>query len=271
MNVFSTTLNNLELWCSNNFVVVNYLYNLTASIVLRLLRDTGSDSLNVSIVSNRFSREMNTPNKIIYSVTGKNGMTETFSRNFIKMPDKRIRLRSLSSFFPVVQHVYQYILTSLHMEYSRIDAVRYDIETGSVFLSVPNNPTAANTAVVSRSMDTRTSGSFAFTVTSIWCPILLMLFKRHYKTILSDDRLTNYFTHYLLVYFTDSRVENFFNCNFNIDFGFHFDTKRIKDITPMPTTVAAECGLKTSVIDNSSSMIVCETLLFMFDIQQNEK
>jgi len=98
-----------------------------------------------------------------------------------------------------------------------------------------------------------------------------MLFNRCYKTILSSDRLTNYFTHYLLLYFTEGRAENFFNSNLKVEFTYSFDTNRLKGVNALPVTVANLNNSKSNLINNDDDTIISETILFLFDIKEDKE
>jgi len=143
------------------------MYNTTVNIVLDLFKNVDSDILSVSIVSTRYNKDSITPHGIVYTVTEKNGVPKFYDRKFVAMPDRNIRLRSFSSFFPLVQHMYQFIFQSLTMHTVNVTAVRYDIETQQLTINVPNNPSASNTAIATRNFDTRGSSNFSFIVTSV--------------------------------------------------------------------------------------------------------
>jgi len=87
---------------------------------------------------------------------------------------------------------------------------------------------------------------------------------------LKDDRLTNYFTHYLITYFTDYRPENFFNSNLVINFTFSFDKTGLSLDEALPLTIANENNLKTSLVNIDDDLTISEALLFMFDLENDK-
>jgi TctA family transporter len=83
------------------------------------------------------------------------------------MPDKKIRLRELTDHLPFDTKSYQSFFSSLNLLQANVNVTRYDIETASLMINVPNNPSAANTAIATRSLDTRGSESFALSINSL--------------------------------------------------------------------------------------------------------
>jgi len=75
----------------------------------------------------------------------------------------------------------------------------------------------------------------------------------------------------LVTYFTEGRSENIFNSNLFINFSYSFSPKLLKRVTAMPTTIAAERRLKTSLVNNDDPVVICETILFIFDIESERK
>jgi len=86
---------------------------------------------------------------------------------------------------------------------------------------------------------------------------------------LSSDRLANYFTHYLLTYFTEGRPENFFNTNFQITFSYKVNKERLAKLNVLPVTVANATDLKTGLCDLNNDTTACELMLYMFDIDDD--
>lgn len=267
--IFNKALNNLKLWSANSNIVVVYVYNLVFNMIDNLMKGYDGSTMDVKIISRRFTRDSNFPCGISYYVTKSDGTEYKTTKNFISMPKHDIKLRNIMRHIPLPHKTYQSIMSSLKLFNTNVNAVRYDIETGSALLNVPNNPSVQNTAIVSRSVDSRGSENFAMTVTGIWCHILLLLFSKYYKIILRDERLVSYFTHYLITYFTDYRPENIFNTNFEINFSFKFDKNKLRMDDALPLTVANEFDLKTSVVNINDGLTVCESLLFMFDLEDD--
>lgn len=84
------------------------------------------------------------------------------------------------------------------------------------------------------------------------------------SAIFKSDRLTSYFLHYFITYFTTSRPENFFNSNFEITLTYSFDTEKLKDVQAMPVTASNLSMTSTSLVDIADPLIIAESLLFLF-------
>lgn len=93
--------------------------------------------------------------------------SETYVRNFATMPDKTVKLRNLMNHVGMDTKSYQRAFTSLHLLQADVSVTRYDIETSSLIINVPNNPSAQNTAIATRSLDTRGSERFALSINSL--------------------------------------------------------------------------------------------------------
>jgi len=132
-----------------------------------MFKEVSAKPITVSIASRRYNRDTNADSCLTYSVTDGDNFNKTYRINFIAMPNKNIMLQRFVSFFPVAYDSYQDIIRSVNIFSSRVDAVRYDIETSGLMLNMPNNPTKDNVGIVTRNMDTRGSQSYAFTSTSI--------------------------------------------------------------------------------------------------------
>jgi hypothetical protein len=134
---------------------------------LKVFGEVSSKPITIRIVSRRFYRDSDADTDLTYSVTDSDNFNKTYKMNFIKMPNKNIMLQRFVSFFPVAYDSYQSIMTSVNILSSKVSAVRYDIETASSILSMPNSPSSSNVGFITRSLDTRGSQNYAFTMTSI--------------------------------------------------------------------------------------------------------
>jgi len=151
----------------NANIVIIYMFNLIFNIIGTLFDSYDGREISVKIVSRRFSRESNLPIGLSYMVIDSKAGEFKANRQFISMPKHDIRLRNIMRHIPMSHKAYQSLMSSLNIHSTLVSAVRYDIETGSLFINVPNNPSVQNTAIASRSIDTRGSENFSMTVTSV--------------------------------------------------------------------------------------------------------
>jgi len=122
----------------------------------------------INVVSQRYTKGDMEANRLMTTVSYDKGKVEyTSSSPFIEIGDRNLRLRNFKKHVPITTRVEGKIKNSIEFRVLNSKFVRYDIESGTMILNVPNNPTAANTAFVTRNLNTRMSENVGLSVSTI--------------------------------------------------------------------------------------------------------
>lgn len=165
------------------------LYNFFVGEIKR----GGFTPISVTVVGTRFAKQSTNVNAIITTVTDLNGRVMQKVTPFALIKSHTLKLRSVLEYLPFSRVITNKIIESISLRASKVEFVRYDVESGTLIVNVPNNPSVQNTAFVTRNLNTRMSENVSFRVDSLKAALLLMVFNRYYNIILNDELLTNMF------------------------------------------------------------------------------
>lgn len=183
----------LSIKCENKRVAAIYIYNLLFNFIINLIKNTDGEHFSVTVVGTRFTRESGNYSRIITTVIDGTGRDFRKEASFVMIKSRGLKMRDILSYIPFSKNVVNRLMASVNFRSLKCEFVRYDAESGTMIVNIPNNPNFQNTGFVTRNMNTRMSENAALHVDNINTYMLLLFFSKFYRIILSDHLLTNFF------------------------------------------------------------------------------
>lgn len=162
---FNRYLDSISLYVTNKNIVVVFIYNLNQNIIMHLLKTVINTDVAVNVSGQRYSKSNMEANRILTTISYNQGKQEcSGSSNYIEIGDRNLRLRNIRKHVPITTSAEKRIFNSISFRAFESNFTRFDVESGGMIMNVPNNPTAANTAFVTRNMNTRMSENVGLSV-----------------------------------------------------------------------------------------------------------
>jgi len=236
------------------------MFNLLYNFLVNLINKNDGKGIQVSVVGHRFSRENMGLNNIKVVIVDSSGRTIEHVVPYCMIGSNDLKMKNVLSYLPLSRKMVNKLLSSVNFRTIGAKFIRYDVESGSAIINVPNNP-SNNVAFVTRNMSTRMSENISLDVGNLNAYFLLLLLARCGDLICHDIVLCNFFFMHFINNVVNDNSINFFNCNFEMKFEFSIGKTKIVKNDILPVTAVNYSG--NFDIDDSINFDFCEAFLLM--------